>query len=555
MPVPLRGQAADLQPLLLEDAERPCSHSHHGHAHGHGHGHRHGCAPHQPPGPPLPPLPESDGAVVREAAPAQPPQCSGGHGHDHSRADDAGHAHAHKHAHAHEHSSPPRDAACTHSHTAPRLQPPGAEEAKQPLVVLDSSGTGGRGSSAERALMCAVALSASFMVAEVAGGLLAHSVAILSDAAHLLCDVAAMGLALATLRLSRRPRTHSSTYGHSRAEVIGAFVSLLSIWFLTILIVGEAGLRLIDYARCAGLSPAALARDSDCRAVDGRIMLAIGLGGLGVNVLIATVLWAGNAAAHVQHMHSHGADGACPSGGHSHSHGHSHVRPHKKVARDQAVLDITAELTAVRGEGASPCSHSHAGGHSHGSGGCEGKSSKGKLAKLTEALEGEDVNVKGAMVHAIGDCLQSLGVVLAAAVIWVGNLHTQGTATSTASWYNIADPCITFVFAAITVFTTKGLLRQVLRVLMESAPAELDARQLQQELEALPGVLSVHDLHVWSLTLSEALGSVHLVAASGATGLPAAARRVFARCGVRHVTVEVEADPGVTCPCACPPFP
>ena len=142
-------------------------------------------------------------------------------------------------------------------------------------------------------------LSVLFIAGEVTGGLIANSLAILTDAAHLLSDLASFLISLAALYLSSRSPTSQLSYGFHRAEILGALISVLIIWLITGILVYEAVLRII--------SP---------QDVDGKIMFIVAISGLGVNVLMGLVLLQSG------HGHSHGLSGGS---GHGHSHGgHQH---------------------------------------------------------------------------------------------------------------------------------------------------------------------------------------------------------------------------------------
>jgi cobalt-zinc-cadmium efflux system protein len=97
-----------------------------------------------------------------------------------------------------------------------------------------------------RKLAIALALILTFMAAEVAAAIVASSLALLSDAAHMLTDAVAIGLALAALRLAQRPPAGSFTYGMRRAEILSAQVNGVTLLLLGGLIVYEGIGRLID---------------------------------------------------------------------------------------------------------------------------------------------------------------------------------------------------------------------------------------------------------------------------------------------------------------------
>jgi len=126
-----------------------------------------------------------------------------------------------------------------------------------------------------RALTIALALILAFMAAEVVTGILAHSLALLSDAGHMLTDAAALGLALVALRIARRPPRGAMTYGFGRVEILSAQANGITLVLLSAWIVFEAVRRLI--------SPP---------AVHGGIVLIVALVGIAVN-LAATFALAG----------------------------------------------------------------------------------------------------------------------------------------------------------------------------------------------------------------------------------------------------------------------
>jgi zinc transporter 2 len=204
-------------------------------------------------------------------------------------------------------------------------------------------------------------------VVEIIGGFYAGSLAIMTDAAHLLTDVAAMLLSLFAMWLTNRPANSKSSFGYHRAEIIGALFSVLTIWGLVGVLAYEAILRLIADSKREGRSVASacVKKKNEKRKhlliplsvcfictllgdpVDGKVMTIIGCLGLGVNIIDAFILWWGNAP----HGHSHAG-----GGGHGHSHGGgSHAEKKKKS-------------TSVSSPGEHGHSHeagSSSGGHGH----------------------------------------------------------------------------------------------------------------------------------------------------------------------------------------------
>jgi cobalt-zinc-cadmium efflux system protein len=136
------------------------------------------------------------------------------------------------------------------------------------------------GREAERgALRTALALIVAFMVVEVVIGVLAHSLALLSDAAHMLTDAVALGMSLFAARLAARPARGSMTYGLGRAEILSAQANGITLLVLSVLIVIEAISRLV--------SPI---------AVHGGPVLAVALAGVLINLIAARVLAGGSNA-------------------------------------------------------------------------------------------------------------------------------------------------------------------------------------------------------------------------------------------------------------------
>ena len=147
--------------------------------------------------------------------------------------------------------------------------------------------------------------------------------------------------------------------------------------------------------------------------------------------------------------------------------------------------------------------------------------------------------LNAAFLHALGDSVQSVGVVLAGVFIWVQNHRHYGTPAVRQSLYNLADPVSSLFFAVVTLYTTKSLLAQLLGILMESKPEGVDYAKLERELLRVKGVASLHDLHVWSLSGDTIALSVHLVASNQGEAL-AAAQRVCRKHRIEHTTIQVD---------------
>ncbi|CEP00712.1 unnamed protein product (mitochondrion) [Plasmodiophora brassicae] len=316
----------------------------------------------------------------------------------------------------------------------------------------------GEAAVAQRKLTIAAGFCVIFMVLEAVGGYFANSLAIMTDAAHLLADLAGFLISVFALWLSSRPATEHLSFGWYRMEIIGALMSVVLIWIVTGFLFVEAFFRI-----------------QNPEPVNGKMMASLAGCGLVVNAVIALVLH---------------------SSGHSHSHAHSH-----------------SSGPSSTGE------HSHDG-HSH-----------------TEPLLGvhshQNVNVRAALIHAIGDLVQSLGVLIAAFVVW---WHPTWT---------IVDPICTFFFGLIVLFSTTGLLKECIHVLMEGAPVHISNRSVRESLKKIEYVRQVHDLHIWSIKQGRTSLSVHLEVdriGHHEAVLQSAQRVLREQFGISHSTIQIEAS-------------
>jgi cobalt-zinc-cadmium efflux system protein len=154
--------------------------------------------------------------------------------------------------------------------------------------------------------------------------------------------------------------------------------------------------------------------------------------------------------------------------------------------------------------------------------------------RLLAGGDRRNMNMRGAMLHVLGDALGSVGV-LAAAIV----LLTTG--------WPYADTVASLFIVALILPRAVGLLREVGHVLLEGAPRGIDVAEVKGALHAVPGVVDVHDLHVWAINDRRPSVSAHIVveahrpAACGeASVLDSAARALRERFGLVHSTLQVE---------------
>jgi cobalt-zinc-cadmium efflux system protein len=145
-------------------------------------------------------------------------------------------------------------------------------------------------------------------------------------------------------------------------------------------------------------------------------------------------------------------------------------------------------------------------------------------------MHGEQtMNTRGALLHVLGDLLGSVAALVAGAVVmWTG-------------WTTI-DPLLSLLICVLMLSSSLRLLREVLQALMEGVPAHLSTEEVGHMLAAVPGVASVHDLHIWTLSSKHVALSAHVLVESLEQwpDVLAASRHVLAAQGINHITLQPE---------------
>jgi cobalt-zinc-cadmium efflux system protein len=155
----------------------------------------------------------------------------------------------------------------------------------------------------------------------------------------------------------------------------------------------------------------------------------------------------------------------------------------------------------------------------------------GNMVGLWLLRGGHNLNMRGAFLHVLGDTLSSVGVLVGAGII------------ALTGWQRV-DPAISIGIALIIVLTSVSLLREVVDVLLESAPPGIDTEKVKRTIGTVDGVSEVHDLHVWSITSGMAALSAHVVVSDPARDqhqvleqIQVRLRREFA---IDHSTLQIE---------------
>ncbi|WP_110692961.1 cation diffusion facilitator family transporter [Salinicola halophyticus] len=306
--------------------------------------------------------------------------------HDHSRHHD--HSHEHDHSH-HDHG---------HSHDY------------APTVTADSA----------KRVKLAMILTAGFMLAEVIGGWISGSLALLADAGHMFSDSFSLGLALFAFYIGDRAPDKLRTFGYQRFQVLAAFVNgltlvAISVWILI----------------------AAIERFTQPTEVLAGPMLIIAVLGLLINLVVFKIL--------------HGGDQ-------------------------------------------------------------------------------ENLNLRGAVLHVIGDLLGSVAAIVASVVIML------------TGWMPI-DPLLSMLAAALILRAAWKILRRSSHTLLEGTPEGVDIAQIRDALLGVEGVKGLHDIHVWGLTPQDPLLSAHLVIEAPElhdSVIERAYDVLQTRFGIQHATLQVE---------------
>ena len=226
-------------------------------------------------------------------------------------------------------------------------------------------------------LKLGIVLTVFILAAEVAGGLISNSLALLSDAGHVFADILALSLSWYGVRQAERPASTHMTFGYHRVGVIVAIVNAVSIFAIAAIILYQAYHRLQQPPE-----------------VNSLLMVLVATLGLAVNAFVA--FW---------------------------------------LRREQQ----------------------------------------------------NNLNVRSAFWHALGDALASIGVIIGGIIILL------------TGWF-LVDPIISVLIGFVIILAAWRILREGLRVLLEAAPGHVDITKMVNALNRLPGVKDVHDVHVWSIS-------------------------------------------------------
>ena len=307
----------------------------------------------------------------------------------------------------------------------------------------------------------------SFMIIEFICGYLAGSLAIMSDATHLLSDLAGFLISLFSLIVAMKPANRDFTFGYHRFEVLGALASILIIWGLTV-----------------WLLMAAVWRIQHPNPIVGFLMVCIAAGGLIFNIIMNRVL----AYNPVVNSMDDGMGAIKKSS-------------EEEINLNEPLLDSIDDSVSE---------------------------------ELKHNLNADDNPViRAAYIHILGDMIQSAGVLLAALIIYFFQDTHPGV--------RIVDPICTFCFAIVVLCTTVPVSRDCFYVLLESTPRDLDIESLYNELNSINGVISVHDIHLWNISIGRPSISLHINCYNPKEILEVATQ-TCKNYGIKHCTIQTETE-------------
>lgn len=272
----------------------------------------------------------------------------------------------------------------------------------------------------KKSLLIVLALSGTYLIAEVIGGIITQSLALIADAAHMLTDVVGLLLAFIAIKLGEKKATAAKTYGYYRAEILAAVINAVVLLGISLYVLYEAWQRFRNPPE-----------------VQSKSMLIVAGIGLVVNIIGMMIL-----------------------------------------RKDS----------------------------------------------------GESLNMKGAYFEVLSDMLTSVGVMIA------------GVIMLTTGWY-YADPLISALIGLLIFPRTWKLLMEAVNVLLEGTPKDVNIAELRKALEQVPGVISLHDLHVWSLTSGVNALSAHVVVNNEAvynTLLKTLSDKATSGFKISHTTFQIE---------------
>ncbi|GAA5882198.1 hypothetical protein JCM1840_000746 [Sporobolomyces johnsonii] len=408
-----------------------------------------------------------------------------------------------------------------------------------------------------------LAIDTAFLFLELGVGTVVGSLALVADSFHMLNDVCSLIVALQALKLAENSSASSKlSYGWQRAEVLGALINGVFLLALCFSIGMEAIARFINYTE----------------VTNPKLIVAVGAAGLASNIIGLFLFHDHGGHSHGGgggHGHSHGGGPAKTPSSHAHAHSHADQEPSDRtpllaspsagpVSRARSSSTSPSSSTAVEGLDDDASSSGaeaedeiedelfvHPGelranvlkkAHDAGYGATVGVSAGGDAESLLgheheghgghgEAGHEGSMNMKGVFLHVLGDALGNVGVIAAGLFIWLTDYE----------WRMYTDPGISLVITIIIFSSALPLVKSASFILLQGVPSSVPLERLRSSIAAVPGVINVHDLHVWSLSESKIVASVHImVKGPDLVTVSREIKRRFHRFGIHSSTIQPE---------------
>ncbi|XP_070257280.1 calcium/manganese antiporter SLC30A10 isoform X1 [Myotis yumanensis] len=366
----------------------------------------------------------------------------------------------------------------------------------------------GRYSGKTCRLLCMLVLTVIFFVAELVSGYLGNSIALISDSFNMLSDLISLCVGLGTGSLARRARRGPrATYGYARAEAVGALSNAVFLTALCFTIFVEAVLR--------------LGRPE--RIDDPALVLIVGALGLAVNVVGLLVFQDCGAWSSCCRRRRRPPPPPGPPGALGGPQGAARASP----SPDSAVT-LRAGKTAEKGAtvfanvaGDSLNVHHE-------------PEETMRKEKKSEAL-----NIRGVLLHVMGDALGSVVVVITATIFYVLPLDQDHPC----NWQCYIDPSLTVVMVIIILSSAFPLIKETAIILLQMVPKGVNVEELMSKLAAVPDISSVHELHIWELISGKIIATLHIKYQKdrGYQDASLKIREIFHRAGIHNVTIQFEA--------------
>ena len=275
----------------------------------------------------------------------------------------------------------------------------------------------------KKALTISFIITTAYMIIEAVGGFLTNSLALLSDAGHMLSDAVSLGVGVAAFKMGEKAADPGKTYGYKRFEILASLFNGATLVLISLYIFYEAYHRFASPPEVASVG-----------------MLSIAVVGLIVNLVVAWILMRGDTK--------------------------------------------------------------------------------------------ENLNLRAAFLHVLGDMLGSVGAIIAALLIMFFN-------------WGWADPLASVIVAVLVLVSGWRVTKDAIHVLMEGTPKNVNIEEVIETIEKVPGVQHIHDLHVWSITSDQHALSCHAVVNDNFTikesqALQEKIQEKLNEKGIGHVTIQME---------------